>query len=138
MSAWTCRSSDGEADQKIAPPRLRIPMMEGPWCRFREKHEPVSDINTAAADSLKVLDPKQPIREADIVQNGGNVRCHSDELHRSKIARYSITSSAATSNVCGTARPRVLAVLRLMTNSNFVGCSTGKSAGLAPRRILST
>ena len=31
-----------------------------------EKHEPVSDIGTAAADSLKVLDPKRPIREADI------------------------------------------------------------------------
>jgi hypothetical protein len=31
-----------------------------------EKHEPVSDIDTAAADSLKVLDPKRPIREADI------------------------------------------------------------------------
>ena len=30
-----------------------------------EKHEPVSDIDTAAADSLKVLDPKRPIREAD-------------------------------------------------------------------------
>ena len=28
--------------------------------------EPVSDIDTAAADSLKVLDPKRPIREADI------------------------------------------------------------------------
>jgi hypothetical protein len=26
----------------------------------------VSDIDTAAADSLKVLDPKQPIREADM------------------------------------------------------------------------
>ena len=31
-----------------------------------EKHEPVSDIDTAAVDSLKVLDPKWPIREADI------------------------------------------------------------------------
>ena len=31
-----------------------------------ENHEPVSDIDTAAADSLKVLDPKRPIREADI------------------------------------------------------------------------
>ena len=31
-----------------------------------EKHEPVSDIDTAAADSLKALDPKRPIREADI------------------------------------------------------------------------
>ena len=27
----------------------------------------MSDIDTAAADSLKVLDPKRPIREADIV-----------------------------------------------------------------------
>jgi hypothetical protein len=26
----------------------------------------VSDINTVVADSLKVLDPKRPIREADI------------------------------------------------------------------------
>jgi hypothetical protein len=26
----------------------------------------VSDIDTAAADGLKVLDPKRPIREADI------------------------------------------------------------------------
>jgi hypothetical protein len=34
----------------------------------------VSDIDTAAADSLKVLDPKPPIREADIVRHGGNVR----------------------------------------------------------------
>ena len=43
------------------------PVMEGPWCRFRrEKHEPASDIDTAAVDSLKALDPKRPIRETDI------------------------------------------------------------------------
>jgi hypothetical protein len=35
-----------------------------------EKHEPVSNIDTAAADSLKVLDPKRPIREADIGATG--------------------------------------------------------------------
>ena len=28
----------------------------------------MSDIDTAAADSLKVLDPERPIREADIAQ----------------------------------------------------------------------
>ena len=33
-------------------------------------------------------------------------------------------------------RPRALAVLRLMTSANLVGCSTGRSAGLAPLRIL--
>jgi hypothetical protein len=29
-----------------------------------------------------------------------------------------------------------LAVLRLITNSNFVGCSTGRSPSFAPLRIL--
>jgi hypothetical protein len=41
---------------------------KGPSADSEEKHEPVSDIDTAAADGLKVLDPKRPIREADIVQ----------------------------------------------------------------------
>jgi hypothetical protein len=33
----------------------------------------VSDIDTAAADSLKVLDSKRPIREADIAERGWEV-----------------------------------------------------------------
>src|SRR5262245_44831432 len=51
---------------------------------------------------------------------------------------HSITSSARASSDGGIVRPSAFAVLRLMTRSNFVGCSTGKSAGLAPLRILST
>src|SRR5262249_17839703 len=51
---------------------------------------------------------------------------------------YSITSSASASNLSGISRPSALAVLRLITSSNFVGCSTGKSAGLEPFKILST
>jgi hypothetical protein len=31
-----------------------------------------------------------------------------------------------------------LAALRLITSSNFVGCSTGRSPGLVPFKILST
>jgi hypothetical protein len=35
--------------------------------RLEKKHEPASDVDTVAAvGSLKVLDPKWPIREADI------------------------------------------------------------------------
>jgi hypothetical protein len=34
----------------------------------------VGDIDTAAMDSLKVLDPERPIREADIVGPIGHVR----------------------------------------------------------------
>jgi hypothetical protein len=38
-----------------------------PYCAdSEEKREPVSDIDIAVADSLKVLDLKRPIREADI------------------------------------------------------------------------
>src|SRR5215469_4830172 len=49
-----------------------------------------------------------------------------------------ITLSALASTLGGTVRPIWLAVLRLITSSNFVGCSTGRSAGFAPFRILST
>src|SRR5262245_44798661 len=51
---------------------------------------------------------------------------------------YSITWSARSSSAGGIVRPSALAVLRLMISSNFVGCSTGRSAGLVPLRILST
>src|SRR5438874_10266888 len=51
---------------------------------------------------------------------------------------YSITSSARASRVDGMSMPFALAVLRFTTSSNLVGCSTGKSAGFAPLKILST
>ena len=51
---------------------------------------------------------------------------------------YSITSSAPARIAGGIVRPSAFAVLRLITSSNFVGCSIGRSAGLAPLRILST
>jgi hypothetical protein len=40
--------------------------MEGLGADSEEKHEPVSDIDTAFVDSLKALDLEWPIREADI------------------------------------------------------------------------
>ena len=49
---------------------------------------------------------------------------------------HSITSSARASTVGGISRPSVLAVLRLITNSNLVGCTTGKSPGFVPLSIL--
>ena len=49
---------------------------------------------------------------------------------------HSMTLSARVSKVAGTSMPSDLAVCRLMTNSNLVDCTTGKSAGLAPLRIL--
>src|SRR5262249_47403686 len=51
---------------------------------------------------------------------------------------HSITSSARASSVGGISKPKTLAVFRLTTNSNLVPCCTGRSAGFAPLRILST
>jgi hypothetical protein len=59
-------------------------------------------------------------------------------MHRSEERRYSMTLSARASSMGDTVRPRAVAVLRLITSSNLIGCSTGKSAGLAPFSILST
>lgn len=57
------------------------------------------------------------------------------DICRGKIAFYSITSSAATSSVCGIVRANAFAVLRFITSSNLVGCMTGISAGFSPLRM---
>src|SRR5258706_3589182 len=51
---------------------------------------------------------------------------------------HSITSSARSRIDVGSVTPIALAVFRLSANSKFVACSTGRSAGCAPRRILAT
>src|SRR5262249_41207811 len=51
---------------------------------------------------------------------------------------YLITLSARASTSGGIVTPICLAVLRLITNSNLIGRSTGRSAGFVPFRILST
>ena len=58
-------------------------------------------------------------------------------MHRSKSDCYSITLSARTRSDAGTENPRAFAVLRLRAVSYFVGDCTGRSAGLAPRKIWS-
>src|SRR5262249_30194275 len=53
-------------------------------------------------------------------------------------APHSITSSARCWKNKGTSRPSAFAVLRLITSSNFVGCSMGKSFGCIPCKTLRT
>ena len=48
---------------------------------------------------------------------------------------HSITSSARPSSIGGTVRPIVLAVFRLITSSNLVGCWTGRSPGFSPMNM---
>jgi hypothetical protein len=49
-------------------------MLEGPSADSEEKHEPVRDIDTAPMEGLKALDPKRPIREADMCGATRDVR----------------------------------------------------------------
>jgi len=65
-------------------------------------------------------------------------RFHPPGSAHCRCGAHSMTSSAWASNNRGTVRPSAWAVFRLRTNSNLVGCSTGRSSSLAPFRILST
>src|SRR5215469_1076024 len=84
---------------------------------------------------MSALPPK-----ADIGTQRRDVRYvpEADILHCGKERRYSITSSARAIKDFDTSSPSAFAVVTLISRSNFVGCSTGKSLGFAPRRILST
>jgi hypothetical protein len=51
-------------------------------------------------------------------------------LHHYLMTLYLMTLSAFVNTFGGIVRPICLAAFRLMTSSNFVGCSTGRLAGL--------
>ena len=78
------------------------------------------------------LDPS-PEPSAPIISLSGTLKRVNVES-----AAYWMISSVCANSHGGIVNPSALAVLRLMINSNFVGCSTGRSAGFAPLRILST
>jgi len=50
-------------------------------------------------------------------------------------SHHSITSSAVASSDAGTVSPSILAVWWLMTSSNLLDCTIGRSVGLAPLRM---
>jgi hypothetical protein len=54
------------------------------------------------------------------------------ERYEVAASNHSMTSSASASSVGGIVRPRSRAVSALMTSSNLLDCTTGRSAGLAP------
>src|SRR6516165_3667940 len=64
--------------------------------------------------------------------------CRAAKQRDERATLHSITSSAIASRDGGTSRPSVLAVLKLMTSSYFVGACTGRSAGYSPLRMRST
>src|SRR6188768_1739625 len=64
MSAWTCRQLTARPTKDCSASSSN-PMMEGPWCRFRREARARERHRHRMLDSLKVLDPEVPIREAD-------------------------------------------------------------------------
>jgi hypothetical protein len=71
----------------------------------------------------------------------GSLHLHRDGLPPSTFCRlyfYSITSLARPTSGSEKVRPSALAVFRFMMNSTLEICSTGRSAGLSPLRILPT
>jgi len=49
-------------------------MMEGPQCRFRREARARERHQHPVVDGLKVLDPKRPIREADMKRTSRDFR----------------------------------------------------------------
>jgi hypothetical protein len=93
------------------------------------------------ADAGPGVEPRAERPESPVIRRPGKPgesECCQQKLAALVEHGYSMTWSAWRMTVCGIVRPSAFAVLRLMTSSNFVGCSTGRSAGLAPFRILST
>ena len=71
------------------------------------------------------------------ISKGGNPKGGNRPPGHSPTSHW-ITSSAFCITDLRIVRPSALAVFKLITNSNFVGCSTDRSPGLAPFKILST
>src|SRR5678816_3446120 len=82
MSAWTCRQFAVKAAEKIVPPHPRIPCWKGLSADSEEKREPVSGINAGVVVSLKVLDPKRPIREGNRRAGAAVGRDHAPHVGR--------------------------------------------------------
>ena len=97
---------------------------------------------TGAAGQLRWFQQKLPgaANDKTIIEgdtNGNRVADFQIQLTGLKTF-YSINSSTRTSIAQVSLTPSASAVLLLMVNEYVIGRSTGRSAGLAPRKILST
>jgi hypothetical protein len=97
----------------------------------------VNHINAAAQPCLKA-EAQRTLEGVGCSRLFGKALASCESAHGVPHNAYWITSSARRSREGGIVIPSALAVLRLMISSNFIGCSTGRSAGLVPFRILST
>src|SRR6266446_5429339 len=100
------------------------------------KYREASLLLRITGDTDQHADPPYPIRllRPRLARPRRRAAEQGDEL----APFHSITSSARSRIDVGSVTPIALAVFRLSANSKFAACSTGRSAGCAPRRILAT
>ena len=147
-----CWSTYFHATQSLV--RLRILHVPGPsitaYARHRLRHFGVDQqYPVVFRDNIRSQSPCNAhyklCKRSQGYHGGTNlakVERKADRAHiavgASVVAAQRITSSAWKRMLGGMVRPRAWAVLRLMTSSNLMDCSIGRSPGLAPLRILST
>ena len=111
---------------------------EGPSSSGQNPHRPGTNLPAQAQDSCNDEDMPMICPTAqEVFSERGSRRCKA-RPRGTPPRSYSITSSASAASVGGISSPIDFAVLRLITNWKRVGCSTGRSAGLAPFRMRST
>src|SRR5262245_1147858 len=103
--------------------------------QFFERRKHIWGVAPARAQDGKTINSPRLLRGCG--KWGHCARCPEQRDERAP-QDHSITSSARASSIGGMSRPMAFAVARLITRSNFVAISTGKSAGFAPLRIRPT
>src|SRR5262249_7626645 len=85
-----------------------------------------------------VLGPQSLLAQRERRIPAGPPHASDGEVRRRRYPGHSMTRSATARIEGGNVRPSAFAVFRLITSSNVVGCSIGRSRGRAPLRIQST
>src|SRR5262249_42977376 len=112
----------------VNPARLREPLQERP--------DPGLKFRIVRGCRQQHADAPHPLRLLRARRERPRRRRAADQRNELAAAAHSITSSARNRIAVGSSMPIALAVLRLTTSSNFVACSTGRSAGFVPLRIF--
>ena len=118
------------------------PEAQGCWdCRRMSQNQRVEFSPGAAHPRWKQLPrtKRLPATRSNFLIHGFSLFTIADSDLR-PLYFHRMTRSALTNTFGGIVRPICFAVFKLITNSNFIGCSTGRSAGLAlsescPRKL---
>jgi len=135
---WVLFTTAPTVAQAVAEYAQRMPIEE----TFRDWHHGWGVRAAVVKLPTAVMVDRKRSQECHEGTNLAHMGRKADHAHiavgASVVATHLITSSAWKRRVGGIVSPRAWAVLRSMISSNFIGCNTGRSAGLAPFRSLST